>query len=373
MNPIIGIAKKDVKTFYREKGTIFWTIAFPVLVMLLFSAIFGREVPFSASIGIVNQDSANIYGAAAIDGLNQTGVFHIKIFEDKTEALKSLNSTEIRAVVTIPEGFSTNLTSGNPTQVLLAVDETNPDVARIIRDIVKTFFTEFSKEIYKNLNISFPEPISIVEEQKVVGEGIGYKEYILPGMMCYPLLFSSMVASTGAIVYERERGTLKRIRASPIHPLNMLFGKTLAALLQTAISILIIAVLGFFVLNPKVNWNLSALLPILFLGSMNGIAIGLLISCIGRSPQEASGAATTIGIVLQWFTGMYFPLEYLPEYLQQIGRVIPMTYAAQALRDIMLKNIALNDLLKPIITLTASATALYTIGILLYRRWVEKE
>jgi ABC-type multidrug transport system permease subunit len=50
-----------------------------------------------------------------------------------------------------------------------------------------------------------------------------------------------------------------------------------------------------------------------------------------------------------------------------------MTYAAQALRDIMLKNIALNDLLKPIITLAASATALYIIGILLYRRWVEKE
>ncbi|MEM2971410.1 MAG: ABC transporter permease [Candidatus Bathyarchaeia archaeon] len=367
MNPIIGVAVKDIKTFYREKGTIFWTIAFPVLVMLLFSAIFGREVPFTANIGIVDLDQTQI-SKAAIEGLNQTGVFHIKIFENKTEALKALNATEIRAVVTIPNMFSFNLTSGNPTQVLLAVDETSPDVARIIRDVVKTFFTEF----YKGL-LHFTEPVSIIEEQRVVGEKMGYKEYILPGMMCYPLLFSSMVASTGAIVYEREKGTLKRIRASPIHPLNMLFGKTIAALFQTAISISIIAVLGAFVLNPKVNWNFSALLPILFLGSMNGVAIGLLISCIGRSPQEASGAATTIGIVLQWFTGMYFPIEYLPEYLQQVGKVIPMTYAAQALRDIMLKNIALNDLLKPIITLAASAIALYAVGILLYRRWVEKE
>jgi ABC-2 type transport system permease protein len=369
MNPVIGVAVKDIKTFYREKGTLFWTIAFPVLVMLLFSAIFGREVPFTANIGVVNQDSSGMYGAAAVSGLNQTGVFHIKTFENETDALKALNATEIRAVITIPEDFSTNLTSRNSTQVLLAVDETNPDVARIVKDVVKTFFTEF----YKNFNTNFTEPISVVEEQKVTGEQIGYKEYILPGMLCYPLLFSSMVASTGAIVYERERGTLKRIRASPIHPLNMLFGKTLAALLQTAITILIIAVLGFLVLNPKVNWNISALLPILFLGSMNGVAIGLLISCIGRSPQEASGAATTIGIVLQWFTGMYFPLDYLPEYLQQVGRVVPMTYAAQALRDIMLRNVMLNDLIQPIVTLGASATALYIVGILLYRRWVEKE
>jgi ABC-2 type transport system permease protein len=369
MNPIIGAAIKDVKIFFREKGTIFWTIAFPVLVMLLFSAIFGRETPFTANIGVVNLDGMGT-STAAIAGLNQTGVFNIKIFEDKNEALRALNATEIRAVITIPENFSVNLASGGSVQVLLVVDETSPDVARIIRDIVKTFFTEF----YKHLpNVNFSEPISIIEEQTVTGEKIGYKEYILPGMLCYPLLFSSMVASTGAIVYERERGTLKRIRASPIHPLSMLLGKTVAALLQTAITILIIAVLGAFVLNPNVNWNISALLPILFLGSMNGIAIGLLISCIGRSPQEASGAATTIGIVLQWFTGMYFPLEYLPEYLQQVGKIVPMTYAAQAIRDIMIRNVTLNDLLQPLITLTASATILYAVGIFLYRKWVEKE
>lgn len=372
MNQVIGVAVKDIRMFFREKGTIFWTIAFPVLVMLLFSAIFGRETPFMANIGLVDADGTEI-STMAVSSLNQTGVFSIRIFEDKTNALNALNASEIRAVVTIPEGFTENLTLQRPVQVLLAVDETNPDVARIIRDIVKTFFTEFCKGIYSGLNVTFPEPVSIVEEQKIVGQSIGYKEYILPGMLCYPLLFSSMVASTGATVYEREKGTLKRIRASPIHPLNMLLGKTLAALLQTAITILIIAVLGFLALSPKVNWNIAALTPLLFLGSMNGIALGLLISCIGRSPQEASGAATTIGIVLQWFTGMYFPLEYLPEYLQQIGRIVPMTYAAQALRDVMLRNVTLEGLIQPITTLAASAAVLYAIGIVLYRRWVEKE
>lgn len=363
------MAVKDIKSFFREKGTLFWTIAFPILVMLLFSAIFGRQIPFTANIGVVNFDETEI-SKAAISGLNQTGVFNIKIFENKTEALKALNATEIRAVITIPEDFASSLTTGKPAQVLLAVDATNPDVARIVRDVVKTSFSEF----YKHLpSMNFTEPISILEEQTVISKEIGYKEYIFPGMLCYPLLFSSMVASTGAIVYEREKGTLKRIRASPVHPLSMLFGKILAALFQTAITILIIAVLGFLVLNPKVNWDIAALTAILFLGSMNGIALGLLISCIGRSPQEASGAATTIGIVLQWFTGMYFPLDYLPEYLQQVGRIVPMTYAAQALRDIMIRNVALNNLFQPMMTLAASAIALYAIGILLYRKWVEKE
>jgi ABC-2 type transport system permease protein len=132
------------------------------------------------------------------------------------------------------------------------------------------------------------------------------------------------------------------------------------------------AVLAAFLLAPKLNWNVSLLAPIMFLGSMNGIALGLIISCIGRAPQEASNAATTIAIVLQFFTGMYFPIEYLPTYMQQIGRFIPMTYAAQALRDIMIRNATLNDLLLPIITLTLSAAILYGVGVLLYKRWVEK-
>lgn len=365
MNPIIGIAVKDIKTFFRERGTIFWTIAFPVLIMLLFTAIFGREIPFNANIGIVNKDGTP-YSESIITGLNSTGLFTIKNFSDEVEALKELNATNVRAVLTIPQNFTTDLYFQNAT-VSLVMDGSNPDVARLIRDGVRTFFTQY----YKTYNENYTEPITINTET-VLGQEIGYKENIVPGMLCYPLLFSSMVVSTGAIVYEREKGTLKKIRVSPIRPINMLFGKTLAALFQTAISILIMVVLAMVLLAPKLNWNFTLLTPIMFLGSMSGIALGLIISCIGRSPQEASNAATTIAVVLQFFIGMYFPIEYLPTYMQQIGRIIPMTYAAQAIRDVMVRNATLNDIMLPITTLIISTIILYTIGVMLYKRWVEK-
>jgi ABC-2 type transport system permease protein len=366
MNSIIGIAVKDTKTFFRERGTVFWTIAFPVVILLLFSAIFGREIPFNASIGIVDYDGTPL-SASIITGLNATGIFTVKSFTDKNEAVKQLNASSVRAVITIPENLTQNLYSSGHADILLAIDETSPDVARLVEDAIKTFFTMFSKKFDNRT-----EPIVIDKETSITHERIGYKENIVPGMLTYPLLFSSMVVATGAIVFEREKGTLKKIRASPASPISVLVGKTLAALFQTAIAILIMSVLAVVLLSPKVNWNIPLLAPIMFLGSMNGIALGLLISCIGRSPQEASNAATTIGITLQFFIGMYFPLEYLPDYLQQIGRIIPMTYAAQAIRDIMVRNATLSDLLLPMTTLTFTAIILYGIGILLYKRWVEK-
>jgi len=371
MNPIIGIAVKDIKTFFREKGTIFWTIAFPVLIMLLFTAIFGREIPFNANIGIVNKDETPIT-ESIITGLNSTGFFTLKNFSEESEALKELNATNVRAVLTIPQDFTMDLYFQNAS-VSLVVDGSNPDVARLIRDGVKTFFTEYYKTFYnQTYNTTYTEPITMNVETSTFGQEIGYKENIVPGMLCYPLLFSSMVVSTGAIVYEREKGTLKKIRASPIRPINMLFGKTLAALFQTAISILIMVALAITLLAPKLNWNFTLLTPIMFLGSMSGIALGLIISCIGRSPQEASNAATTIAIVLQFFIGMYFPIEYLPTYMQQIGRIIPMTYAAQAIKDIMIRKATLTDIMLPITTLIISAIILYMIGVMLYKRWVEK-
>jgi ABC-2 type transport system permease protein len=281
--------------------------------------------------------------------------------------MEQLKATNIRAFVIFPQNFTARINVGNTSNISLTVDGTQLDVANLIGGTVKAVFADFSKQLP-----TYKDPITVDETLSYVGQQLGYKESLVPGMLCYPLLFSSMVISTSAIVLEREKGTLKKIRASPIRPISVLIGKTLAALLQTAIAIAIMIVLAWALLTPKVNWNLPLLIPIFFLGSMNGIALGLIISCIGRAPQEATNAATTIAIVLQFFIGMYFPIDYLPTWMQQFGQIIPMTYAAQSIRSIMIRNATLNDLLVPITTLIVSAAILYGIGVLLYKRWVEK-
>jgi len=360
VNPVLGIAVKDIKVFLREKGNLFWTLAFPIIILFLYSAIFGREIPFVANIAVVDMDNTPLT-SSLISGMNQTDILQIRMFQDNASAIEALKKGEMHGVLTFPEGFTENLSRGN-TFVVLSVDETEPDVANIVKGVINGVFSEFSQN-----------PVTVKEGASVTREKLGYKEFLLPGILTYPFLFSSMVTATAAIVYERERGTLKRIRSSPAHPLSVLWGKTLAALAQTALSIFLIAILAFLLLNPKVNWNLPLLVPIMLLGSINGIAIGLLISCIARSPSEASNAAVSIGIFLQFFIGMYFPVDYLPEYLQTASNVIPMTYAAKAMREIMLRNAGFDEIFPTMVVLTFSAVVLYVAGILLYRRWVTKE
>jgi ABC-2 type transport system permease protein len=383
MNPLLGMAVKDVKTFFREKGTIFWTILFPLLMMFLFTAIFGREIPFTANIGIVDFDKTEMTNNL-VQAFNETAIFNVKIIENKEQAMDMLKAGDVKAVLTFPKDFQLNITMGRNTYVTLDIDETNPNVALTVKSGIQALFSEFNKKLRSQWVEFVPievresveailEPVSLTEGGTLKREVKGYKESILPGILTYPFLFSSMAGATGAIVDERLRGTLKRIRASPVHPLSILWGKTLAVLTQTAISIFLLASLAYIGLNPKVNWNIPLLVPIMFLGSLNGIAIGLLISSVARSPTEASNASVTIGVVLQFFIGMYFPVEFLPSYLQLIGKVIPMTYAADIMRDVMLKDVGLAEVLPTMTLLLISAVVLYSLGILLYKRWVEKE
>jgi len=336
-------------------------------MMLLFSAIFGREVPFTANIGVVDFDKTDTTNNI-IKALNDTEIFNVKAIEEKEQAMNSLKAGEVNAVITFPQGFQSNTTTGNATYVTLDIDETDPNIAQIVSLGLEAFFSEFGKKM-----ISFLPPISIIKEESVKREAMGYKEYILAGFLSFPFLFSSMSGACEIIVNERLTGTLKRIRASPARPLSMLWGKTLAVLLQTAISIIIMASLGYLLLNPNVNWNIPLLVPILFLGAVNGIAIGLLISSIARTPREAAGAATALSIILQFFTGAYFSVEFLPSYLQTIARIIPMTYASNAMREIMLKDAGFTEIFPTMAILLTSAIVLYSLGVILYRRWVEKE
>jgi len=157
MNPVIGMAAKDAKIFFRERGTLFWTIAFPVIIMLLFTAIFGREIPFHGNIGVVDYDDSEIT-RSLVEGLNGSELFTMMYFSSETEAREALNATTVRAVIVFPPNFMADLYSGNASVVSWTVDGTQLDVANLISGTLRAVFTNFSKQL-PNYN----DPVAINE------------------------------------------------------------------------------------------------------------------------------------------------------------------------------------------------------------------
>jgi len=406
MRPCLGIAKKDFLLFVRDRATLFWVLAFPIVMMLLFSTVFGAEGA-RFDIACVNRDKGQI-ASAIIEALNSTDVVHLHVIESEEEAFRAVKAGEndLVGLLVIPEGFTENLTSGLAGDLEFYVREEDPTVQQTLTSFmsgfVEEFNTKFRHEILKRIleflpeNLSFGEyvmnkeemgermmafarpinvTIALISKPQVTSGTAAYwenKGQWVTTMLVYSFLFSGMVSSTWTLVEEKENKTLKRLRISTASTWSLLLGKILSALVALSFSQLVLVVTTIFVLRPEVNWD-PALFPLVLMGDMSGVSLGLLIAEISPSPRAAGQAATVIGVLLQFFIGIYFPVQFLPGALRAFSELLPFTKATEALSGVLLGGANLSQVIGPSIYLGVSAIAFTTLAVMLFPKWASEE
>ncbi len=390
MKRILSIALKDIKIMLRTKEILFWNIAFPIIMMLLFTAIFGGESQFTVTIGVIDNDNSDI-SHVFIDSLNSTDVITAHIYEDNSTLYEEIVNHRINAYIIIPERFGENITSGYRANIYGYIDNSNPQMASTVEGLLNGYIQGFNQEIRERFlgyimgSTGTVDPV-ILEHIKAFGEPlniklipvkgterVGYKEYMLVGAIGYGFLFSSMASATMVIVNEKTMKTIKRIKLTPTSPMDMLIGKTITILLNTYLYVFLVLLVSFIVVKPSVIIQWPEFMSIVTLGALSGIAIGLIISIIFRTPEGAQGAAITIAVLLQFLIGLYFPLEMLPPTLRQISWYIPMTYATSILRSITVFGEPLWKFTNSILVLIIADATLYVIGAFAYRIILSRE
>jgi|Deesub1362B_J571_1020462.scaffolds.fasta_scaffold00005_88 ABC-2 type transport system permease protein len=387
MNKIVSIAIKDFKLLIRNRSALFWNIMFPLLIMLLFVAIFGRQTPITINVGIIDQDN-DLLSETFIEALNSSNLTRVLMFNNKIDAEEAISSQEIEAYIIIPGGFTSNLTSGRNTYVDIYVDMSNPDTTQITEGLLREFVSRFNEIIREkwieyseqyfpphviSYIYSFAKPINASIHEAEAGPRVGYKEYIISGMIGYGFLFSALASATNVIVKEKEEKTIKRIKLSKANPWDILIGKTIAILFNLYLYIGIMLGIAYLLLKPEIYWNIPQILFLSLLGGLGGIAIGLILSILSESPEAASGASISIAVFLQFFIGLYFPIEFLPEYLQIVSNILPFTIIVNVLRDTMLYNIPLFSFLNMILIVLLFDVALYLLGSMIYLMKIQRE
>ncbi len=406
MRPCWGIAKKDFLLFVRDRATLFWVIAFPIVMMLLFSTIFSAESA-KFDIACVNKDKGQM-AKAIIEALNSTSVVSLHAIESEEEAFRAVKAGEkdLVGLLVIPKGFTENLTSGFVGNVEFYVKEGDATVQQTLTSFISGFVEEFNSEFRRRIlqrileympeNLSFEEyvmnkeemaermmafarPINVtmalISKPEATSDTAAYWEnrgQWVTTMLVYSFLFSGMVSSTWTLVEEKENKTLKRLRISTASTWSLLFGKILSALIALSFSQLVLIATTIFVLRPEVNWD-PAIFPLVLMGDMSGISLGLLIAEISPSPRAAGQAATVIGVLLQFFIGIYFPVQFLPGALRTFSELLPFTKATEALSGVLLGGAGLSQVIGPSIYLGISAVAFTTLAVALFPRWASEE
>ncbi len=182
------------------------------------------------------------------------------------------------------------------------------------------------------------------EDGAVLGDGsdpgIPFAQYFLPGMLAAGVMLSSFQSLAISIAVERDDGTLKRLRGTPLPAVSYFLGKVgqvLVTSIAQAVVLLAFAVVAFDVSLPTDPSRWLTFAWVFGLGSAAGTVLGVAFSSVPRSGRSASAVVTPVVVILQFISGVFFILNDLPTWMQRVAEVFPLKWMAQGMRSVFLE------------------------------------
>lgn len=340
MRRILAIIVGALRMWFRSKHTLFWTLAFPVLLMLLFGAIFSVSQDPSFDLYVQNQDTTTNgeptqWSKTFCDMLNKTDVLNLHTIDSTENVTQFIEEKGIQRALIIPPGFNSSVSAGNSVSIILKmvpaeVDTASATVGSVIDQVAEIFNGVLTELITKR------EPLEIVtiKSENIVSETFKYIDFFAPGIIGMTLMTSGIFGAVAWNTRNKELGILKKLATTPLSKLEWIVGVVLYELIMGAISTIVIIAVGVIVFDLKVLPNIFTIILIIS-GAIAFPGMGMVIARFVKETDSADAAANAITFPMMFLSGSFFPLEFMPDFLRQIANVLPLTYLNNGLRDSM--------------------------------------
>lgn len=380
----LWITWKDLMELRRSKLRMAMMILMPLIMMTMISFIFpsSSNVLNSIPVATVNNDTgmqgSYLLGTlTSISALNNTLAFkNAASFE---EAKDMIIQGGVSGAIIIPENFSETLKNQNYTaNIIVLIDDSNPQISQMLSQILIQAINGMS-QAQAVMNVSpyaqqiQVNPVSIIvpysaKYQGVSGSGGSYIEFMIPGLLMMTMITSVMTGLPRAIAYERDVGTLTGFLVAPIHRISIIAGKVLGHVIQgliQGVSSLILAILLFGI---TIHGNILWVLLTLFLGVFSFVGLGIVLTSVAEDEQTASMIMMTLTMPMLFLSGIFFPIQMMPSFMQTIAYCLPFTYAIDAIRRIMIFGVALTSVGVDLLVMISFGVVMLLIAIPTFNR-----
>ena len=333
----------NIKTWLRSPGTVFWTVLFPVLLILIFGAIFsgGDEAEFDIVIQDLDKTTISEEFVANLNNISCVSVVELESGKNVTEFM---HDEDKPVALVIPKGFNDTMVeyiesqydptiefddTNLPFNLTLYVDPLDQTTTSILRSII-------ASAIYQlNMNIVGGESIIGINEESSVGEDFDYIDFFLPGMIGFTIMTSCIYGSIERNTKYRKDGILRKLLTMPITRAEWILSKMLFMLFLSFVSTLVILLVGILVWGISIKINIFFFLLVIATSFLFS-GIGMIIGRFVKEQETADMAGGAITFPMMFLAGTFFPLESMPDFMQSIARVLPLYYVNEAMRNAMI-------------------------------------
>jgi ABC-2 type transport system permease protein len=186
------------------------------------------------------------------------------------------------------------------------------------------------------------------------------------------VMMSAMTGIPEGISQEKERGTFDGVLSAPINPISVIIGKTVALTLQGFAQGIVVFILAVVLFGVTVQGSILLAFFLLFLGVFSFIGLGILFTSVAGSQKNSLMVVNLLMFPMMFLSGIMFPVQQMPWFLQWLSEIMPVTYAADAMRKVMIMNASAQDVLPQIAILAVFGIVTMAIAVPVFTRSMTK-
>ena len=347
------IAWKDLMELFRNRMGLVLLILMPIFMMGMVGFIYPSETSLNnIPIALVNEDTGfDNYSLSStfiltLNTINEnTGMMTLTNASNLDTIREMIQTGEAEGGIIISTEFTQNIMNGRQGTITLVTDQSNPQMSAMIQTVMNQVFEQMGtalaqQNIAQELGIDLNSALAVVKPYDIQIKGsiegdFSYFDFIAPGIMAMTVMMSVMTGLPAAISQEREVGTLDGMMVAPINRLSVILGKTFAQMARGILQGVLILVLSMILFGVTIHGNILLVFALLLLGVFSFVGLGVVLTSFAKDQETAVMMMTTIMFPMMFLSGVFFPVEQMPWFMQGISRFLPLTYVADALRKVM--------------------------------------
>ncbi len=390
------IAWKDLLEFSRSKLRLVMLVLMPLFMMVMVGYIFPSGTSISNQpVAISNQDlgitvalpstyaNTTLYmGDQFVSGLkainNQTGMMVLSPSPGFDDIKTRIQDGSLSGGIIIAPDFSRCLMEGEQGNITIVTDQSNPQLSAMMQSVLGQTITAMGKQwAAYNLNVTYHISISqaqaVIQPYNVQFTGIvpgnpNYFQFVAPGIISMVVMMSLMTGLPHAISYEKDMGTLDGMLVAPTSRLSIILGKVLAQTVRGIVQATIIFVLAVALFGVVVYGNLLLVAGLILLSVFSFVGLGILITSFTDKEETATMVMMTLMFPMMFLSGVFFPIQQMPWFMQDIAQALPLTYATTALRKVMVLGAGVDAVFTEIVILFGFGAVLLAIAVPMFRK-----
>ncbi len=316
--------------YLRNKFGLFFGLIFPVILILIFGAIFAGGSSGKVDVYAQNKDSGafgqNI-GESFLSALNESTTIRVITINATENFPDYLAAHSASDGIVIPQNFSASYIAGQAVNLTVYGNPASSSSA-IVSGTVNGFANAFSLQRFNGTAVIGIASATVNAQQTK------YIDFLIPGLIGFSILTSPMFSLVNISSEYKKEKLFKQLSLTPLTKIEWLTSKVMWYIVLTIAGFLLMVGFGIFAFGAHVVLT-PWLIPFLILGPMLFASLGMLVGTVTKSPETAGVIGNIVTFPMMFLSGTFFPISTMPQYLQTVAHVLPLFYIIEGLNNAM--------------------------------------